>query len=86
MSLTWRIVSEQVGIGFDHLDELSEIIDAVLREGRYRLFSGAEDGEAAVFRIHIDTDFLQQVLVLAEHFGDPADCEEVAYPGHGQAA
>jgi hypothetical protein len=29
-----------------------------VREGRYRLFTGTEDGEAAVFRIHIDTDFL----------------------------
>ena len=86
MSLTWRIAPEQVGIGFDHFDELSEIIDAVVREGRYRLFTGAEDGEAAVSRIHIDTDFLQQVFVLAEHFGDTADCEDVAYPGHDQAA
>jgi len=86
MSLTWCIAPEQVGISFDHLDELGEIIDAVVREGRYRLFPGTEDGEAAVFRIHIDTDFLQQVLVLAEHFGDTADCEDVAYAGHGQAA
>jgi len=86
MSLAWRIAPEQTGIGFDHLDELSEIIDAVGREGRYRLFPGAENGEAAVLRVHIGTDFLQQILVLAEHFGDPADCEDVAYPGHGQAA
>jgi hypothetical protein len=86
MSLTWRIVPEQVGIGFDDLDELSEIVDAVLREGRYRLVAGAEDSEAAVFGIHIDTDFLQQVLVFTEHFGDTADCEDVAYAGHGQAA
>jgi hypothetical protein len=86
MSLRWRISPEQVGIGFDHLDQLSEIIDAVAGEGRYRLFPGTEDGEAAIFRIHIDTDFLQQVLVLIEHFGDAGDCEDVAYPGHGQAA
>ena len=86
MSLAWRIVPEQVGIGFDHLDDLSEIIDAVVCEGRYCLFTGTEDGEAAVFRIHLDTDFLQQVFVLAEHFGDTADGEDVAYPGHGQAA
>ena len=86
MSLTGRIAPEQVGIGFDHLDERSEIIDAVGREGRRRLFPEAEDGETAVFGIHIDTDFLQQVLVLAEHFGDTADCEDLAYPGHGQAA
>jgi hypothetical protein len=65
MSLSWRIAPERVGIDFDHLDQLSEIIDAVAREGRYRLFPGAEDGGAAIFRIHFDTDFLQQVLVLA---------------------
>ena len=73
MSVRWRIAPEQVGIGFGHVDELSEIIDAVVREGRYRLFTRPEDGEAAVFRIHFDTDFLQQVLVLAKHFGDTAD-------------
>jgi hypothetical protein len=86
MLLAWRIAAEQIGIGFDHLDELSEIITAFVCEGGCRPFSGAEDGDAAVFRIHVDADFLQQVLVLAEHFGDPADCEDVAYPGHGQAA
>ena len=86
MSLAWRIVPEQVGIGFDHLDELGEIVDAIVPESRYRLFTEVEDGEAAVFRIHLDTNFLQQVLVLAEHFGDTADGEDVAYPGHGQAA
>jgi hypothetical protein len=78
MSLTWRIAPEQVGIGFDHLGEFSETIDAVVHEGRCRPFTGTEHGEAAVFRIHIDTDFLRQVLVLAEHFGDTADCEDVA--------
>jgi hypothetical protein len=41
MSVSWRIAPEQVGIGFDHLDQLSEIIDAMTREGRYRLFPGA---------------------------------------------
>ena len=54
MSLTWRIAPEQLGIGFDHLDELSEIIDVIMREGHYRLFTGAEDGEATVFRVQID--------------------------------
>ncbi len=86
ISLAWRIALEQVGIGFNDLDEFGEIIDAVVREGRYCLFTGTEDGEAAVFRIHLDTDFLQQVFVLAEHFGDTADCEDEAYPGHDQAA
>jgi hypothetical protein len=86
MSLAGRIAPEQVGIGFDHLDELGEIVDAVVGESRYCLFIWVEDGEAAVFGIHLDADFLQQVFVLAEHFGDTADGEDVAYPGHGQAA
>jgi len=86
MSLAWRLVPEQVRIGFDHLDELGEIVDAVVGESRYCLFTGTEDGEAAVFRIHLDADFLQQVFVLAEYFGDTADGEDVPYPGHGQAA
>jgi hypothetical protein len=77
---------KQVGIGFDDLDELSEIVDAVVREGRYRVVTGAEDSEATIFRIHVGTDFLRQVLVFAEHFGDTADCEDVTYAGHGQAA
>src|SRR5436309_1328235 len=33
---------------------------------------GPRTGEAAVFRIHFDADFLQQVLVLAQHFCDTA--------------
>jgi hypothetical protein len=85
-SLTWRIAPEQVRIGFDHLDERSEIIDAVGREGRYRLFPGAENCEAAILGVHIDADLLQQVLVFSEHFCDAGDCEDVAYPCHGQAA
>ena len=86
MSLTWRIAPEQVGIGFVDFDEFSEIIDAEVCEGRYRLFAGAEDDEATVFRVHFDADFMQPVLVLAEHFGDTGDGEDVTYPGHGQAA
>jgi hypothetical protein len=49
MSLTWCIASERVRIGFDHLDELGEIVHATVREGRYRLFPWAEDGEAVSF-------------------------------------
>ena len=69
MSLTWRIAPEQVGFGFVDFDEFSEIIDAEVCEGRYRLFAGAEDDETTVFRVHFDADVMQPVLVLAEHFG-----------------
>jgi hypothetical protein len=54
MSLTWRIAPEQVGIGFVDFDEFCEIIDAEVCEDRYRLFAGAEDDEATVFRVHFD--------------------------------
>lgn len=75
-----------MGIIFVHSDKLSEIIDTTIREGRYCLFTDAEDRETAVFRIHFDADFLQPILVLAEHFGDTADCEDAADSGHDQAA
>ena len=41
MSPALRIEPAQVGVGIDHFDELSEIIDAVAREGRYRFFARA---------------------------------------------
>lgn len=77
---------EQVGVGFVHLDELDEIVDAGACEGRYRIFTGTKNGETAVFRIHFDADLVQPVLVLADHFSDTGDGEDVAYPGHDQAA
>jgi hypothetical protein len=51
-------------LAFLHLDELDEIIDAGACEGHYRLFTGAEDGETAIFRIRFDAD-LVQVMVKA---------------------
>jgi hypothetical protein len=85
-SLWWRVAMEQVGVGFVHLDELDEIVDAGACEGRYRLFTEAKNGETAVFRVHFDADLVQPVLVFADHFGDTGDGEDVAYPGHDQAA
>src|ERR1017187_479783 len=85
-SLWWRVAMEQVGVGFVHLDELDEIVDAGACEGRYRLFTEAKNGETAVFRVHFGADLLQPILVLADHFGDTGDGEDVAYPGHDQAA
>src|SRR3979490_3068984 len=86
MSLAWRITPEQTGIGFDHLDELSEIIDAVGREGRYRLFPGAENGEAAVFGEHVDRERVQPVFIFAKHFGGVGDGEDAGDGSQGQAA
>ena len=68
-SLWWRVAMEQGGVGFVHLDELDEIVDAGACEGRYRLFTEAKNGETAVFRVHFGGDLLQPILVLADHFG-----------------
>jgi hypothetical protein len=85
-SLGWREATEQVRGGFVYLDELDEIINAQACECGYRFFTRSEDGEAAVFRVHFVADILQPIRILAEHLGDAGDGEDVAYPGHDQAA
>jgi hypothetical protein len=42
--------------------------------------------ESEVFRIQLDADLVQPLLILAEHIGDTADREDLADSGHGQAA
>ena len=77
---------KQTGIGFIDLDELGEVIDAEACKGGCRFFAEAENSETTVFRIQYDADLVQPLLILAEHFSDTADREDVADPGHGQAA
>ena len=59
------------------------------REGEAICWHLGEELKAAkrpVFRVHFNADLVQPVLVLAEHFGDTGDGEDVAYPSHDQAA
>jgi hypothetical protein len=77
---------KQTGIGFIDLDELGEVIDAEACKGGCRFFAEAENSETTVFRIQYNADLVQPLLILAEHFSDTADREDVADPGHGQAA
>jgi hypothetical protein len=50
-------------------------------------WTGFEDAQTAIFGEYVDTESLQPVLVLAEHFRrDAADGEDVTYRCHGQAA
>jgi hypothetical protein len=61
---------------FAFLEELLEVFDAVAGKGGRRLIAGPPDGEAPVFRLHLQGDFFQLVNILAEHFGDAVDGEE----------
>jgi hypothetical protein len=68
-------------------EELFEVVDAEPREGdRGYVVVQIEDGEAAVFRLHAHGDLVEPIFILAEHFGDPANGEHVAWCSHGQAA
>ena len=46
----------------------------------------AVDVQAAVFREHVDREFVQPVLIFAEHFGDVVDGEDGCDGAQGQAA
>ena len=66
--------------------KFGEVIDAKACKCGCRFFTEAENAETTVFRIQLDADLVQPLLILAEHFGDTADREDVADSGHGQAA
>ncbi len=67
-------------------DDLFQAFDAVFGEGRYAIHTDAVDVQAAVFREHVDREFVQPVLILAEHFSDVVDGEDGCDGGQGQAA
>jgi hypothetical protein len=48
------------------------------------ILADAENAETTAFRIQYDVDLVQPLLVFAEHFGDPADREDVADTSQGQ--
>ena len=57
-------------------DDLLEAFDAVFGEGGHTMFTDAIDAQASIFGEHVDRKFVQPVLILAEQFGDVADCED----------
>jgi hypothetical protein len=40
----------------------------------------------AALRLHLNADPMQQVLILAQEFGDASKCEDVRNRRHDQAA
>jgi hypothetical protein len=59
-------------------DDLAQIFDAVLGEGRHPVLADAVDPKAAVFGEHVDREIVQPFFVLAEQVGDAADGEDGA--------
>ena len=47
-------------------NDLAQVVDAVLSEGRHSVLADAVDPKAAVFREHIDREIVQPVFVLPE--------------------
>ena len=63
-----------------------QAFDAIFGEGRYAIRTHALYVQAAVFREHVDREFVQPVLIFAEHFGDVVDGEDSCDGAQGQAA
>lgn len=67
-------------------NDLFQALDAIFGEGRYAILTDALDVQAAVLREHVDREFVQPVLIFAEHFGDVVDGEDGCDGAQGQAA
>lgn len=65
------------------MDQILEVLDAVVGEGVEPLHAWAIDGQAAVLRLQLIGDVHQPVGILAEHLGNAHHGVEVAGPGHG---
>ena len=63
-------------------DEVAQVFDAEGSERQDFLASDAVDPEDAVLGFHVETDLVQQILVLTEHLGDAGDGEDGADRGH----
>lgn len=63
-----------------------EVFDAEVGERRRALLAEAVDGDDAVFRLHLDADVAELILVLSEHLGDAVKGKYMADCSHRQAA
>jgi hypothetical protein len=56
---------------------LFQALDAIFGEGRDAILTDTVDTQAAIFGEHVDLEFPQPFLILAELFGDVANCEDM---------
>src|SRR5215831_19432074 len=76
----------RVGVFPVYLDNLPEVFDAEVGERRRAILAEAVDGDDAVFRLHLDADVVEPILVCAEHLGDAGKGKYMADRRHRQAA
>ena len=62
------------------------VFDAEVGEGAAAFFGVVEHPEDAVFRLHGDRQFMQEIDADAKHFGGAVDCVDMGDGGHDQAA
>ena len=71
----------------DDGEKFFQVFDALSGEGHDGIvLVEIQDGEAAVLRLHAQRDFVEPLLIFAQHPGDTADGEDVAGRRHAQAA
>jgi hypothetical protein len=61
---------------------LLQALDPIIGECGYGLVLTGVDAQAAIFREHVDRQFVQPLLIFAEHLGDVADGEDVCDGSH----
>ena len=69
-----------------HRDQFLKVFDPGEGERRGILFAYPVDGDDAVFGFHLDDDFVEEILVLLQHFGDPGEGKDGRDSSHAQAA
>lgn len=71
----------------DDGEKFFQVFDALSGEGHDgNVIVDIQDGKAAVLRLHAQRDFVEPLLIFAQHPGDAADGEDVAWRCHAQAA
>jgi hypothetical protein len=58
-------------------DNLLQALDAMVGESWDSIFTDPVDAQAAIVGEHVHLEFPQPFLILAEHFGDVVDGEDV---------
>jgi hypothetical protein len=58
-------------------DDLLQALDAIVGESWDAISTDSVNAQAAILGEHVDLEFPQPFLILAEHFGDVVDGEDV---------
>ena len=81
------VAAPATSLFIDDGEKFFQVFDALSGEGDDgNVIVDIQDGEAAVLRLHAQRDFVEPLLLFAQHPGDTADGEDVAGRRHAQTA